>query len=560
MQFVRRTIIPDEAKSEVERFEKARSSARRLLESDMFTARSDKRDAAAELFSSQLFILDDPLVTSEIRNFIVTGLVRAEWAIADIFERRIAALRALSTDHIREATLDIDDVAERLYTGLNVFDSQVKFPQGAVIVASELRTSTIVRFRESAVAGLVTEHGGWTSHSSILAREYGIPSVSGIENALRIFQDGVELAVDGFSGEVIIEPAASTLRSLSRKYSSSASTDVDLPLIADGPAATLDGRPVTLRTNTTSAEMLGIAMEHGARGIGLYRSERLIGKFGRLPSEQEQFEAYCEIGEITGADGLRVRIFDVDAESLPGFGGTRQRNPALGMRAVRLGFRNRSLLNQQLRALLRASAIVEIDVVVPMVTGVAEIVALKRMLQEMRAQLEDDGIPCGLLKVGAMIEVPSAVTVVDQIAVESDFLCLGTNDLVQYLLAVDRDNENVSEWFRTLHPAVLRSVKSVIDTCRQLQKHLIVCGEMAGSPFYVPVLIGLGATDLSMSPRAVGNVRRVITGIAFEESAALAKAIEALTTADAVEARVLETARKNWPHLYPEGFLERPFS
>jgi phosphotransferase system enzyme I (PtsI) len=219
--------------------------------------------------------------------------------------------------------------------------------------------------------------------------------------------------------------------------------------------------------------------------------------------------------------------------------------------------RKPELLVPQIRALLRAAYDRSVSIVVPMVSGTSEIDRVREIVSAQKRSLEKEGTKVGTPQFGAMIEIPSSALVADQVAAASDFVCLGTNDLAQYVLAADRDNEAVSEWFRTLHPAMLRIVKSVIDSCKKAGKSLVVCGEMAGSPFYVPVLIGMGATELSIGPKSIGPVRRVIAGVAFEEAAALLRELERFSTADAIEQTVADTARRKWPHLYPDNFFER---
>jgi len=262
------------------------------------------------------------------------------------------------------------------------------------------------------------------------------------------------------------------------------------------------------------------------------------------------------VANAIGGDALRVRTFDIDADQFLDATTQRQKNPALGLRAIRLGMVNQDLLIPQIRALLRASYDRNVGIIVPMVTGTSEIAAVRQIIEKESEQLALNGVSIGSPAVGAMIEIPSAVLVADQLANACDFLCLGTNDLAQYLLAADRDNESVSPWFRTLHPAMIKAVGHVIKSAVDASKPLTVCGEMAGSPFYVPVLIGLGAIELSMNPGSIEAVSKVVAGIAFEEAVKLVSEIEGLTTPDDIEAAVKSTALGKWAHLFSSGFLE----
>ena len=556
-QFYRRDVPASEVEFEIARYIKAVDQARNSLAVEIERAGPGSGSPVEALLESHLLILDDPQFVSKIRNSISSELVNTEWAIQNAVNEYTSHFKNNSDQHLREKYLDLEDVAERLLAAVAGDSDEVRFERGSVIAASELRASTILRFHEDGIAGIVTEHGGWTSHASIIAREFEIPSVTGIPHLFRNVFNGLSVAIDGFRGEVIFDPARATLDEIKVRSEERSDVGAEKSTSNIGNTNTLDGRSITVRTNTGSVESYEIAKERGAKGIGLYRSEGLIGKFGRIPTEDEQAEEYRHIALVTNNDGVRVRTFDIDSDLYVDTAFGRQRNPALGLRAIRLGFHKSEILIPQLRALLRASHETNISVVVPMITGAAEIVSVREIIKEQSQELKRAGTPVGNPTVGAMIEIPSAAILADQLASVSDFLCLGTNDLAQYVLAADRDNESVSEWFRTLHPAMLRLVRSVIEACKSVKKQLIVCGEMAGSPFYVPVLIGMGADDLSIGPKSIDAVRRVIAGIAFEEAANLVRNISGFSTADEVERFVAENAKQNWPHLYPSGFFEQ---
>ncbi len=292
------------------------------------------------------------------------------------------------------------------------------------------------------------------------------------------------------------------------------------------------------------------ARRFGAQGIGLYRSEFLFNQFKGFPPEQEQIKAYRKIAQLVGADGVRIRTFDLSVVQLFDESAEKEQNPALGLRGIRLGLSHKKEFRLQIRALLQASADSFIDIVLPMISDVSEILSAKKILKQEKELLKKKGIRFGNPRLGAMVEVPSAVLMIEEIAGEVDFFCLGTNDLVQYLLAVDRDNEAVADWFRTLHPAVLRAIKTVLQAAENNDIPIIVCGEMAGSPFYVPILIGLGATDLSMNVNSILRVRRIISGIAFEEAQEIVKKLEVFKTSDEVEDYVHNSFQEKWSHLF----------
>jgi phosphotransferase system enzyme I (PtsI) len=277
----------------------------------------------------------------------------------------------------------------------------------------------------------------------------------------------------------------------------------------------------------------------------------LFNQYKGFPTENEQARVYREIAEIVGEESVKIRTFDLSAEQFLDGTEKKEKNPALGMRSIRYSLTNKKHFRTQLRAILQASFEKNVDIILPMVSDVSEIIETKKILEEEKARLKKKGINSGNPHLGAMIEVPSAVFTIDEIAAESDFLCLGTNDLVQYLLAVDRDNETVADWFQTLHPAVLRAIKMVLDAAETHKIPSIVCGEMAGSPFYVPILIGLGAKELSMNVNSILRVRKIIAGIAFEEAGDLCKRIESCRTSREIEELVQQNIREKWAHLFP---------
>lgn len=554
-QYVRSKIETGDVQVERDRFERALQTAVASLRKEIERIDHRSHTALADILDSQLLLIEDASISKQVQEQIDAEKWNAEAAIQIAFDGIASRFRSSSDESFREKSLDLEDVAERLLTALGAGAESISLPRNAVVVANEVRPSTLLELVSQGAIGLIAESGGWTSHTSILAREAKIPAITGFKKLSEVFRDGDVVIVDGFAGEVVITPTEATVAA----YHSSKMPERHLgsdDVRVEEKLRTLDGREITIRTNTTSVDAYRVAAEHGAKGIGLFRSESLISQFKRLPTEDEQAAIYAAMASVVLEHPINIRTFDIDADQLDTAAFARQKNPALGLRAIRLGLKNRELLSQQTRALLRAASDRQIGMVVPMVTSISEVEAVRSVIAEQQSALQYKGIAFGELSVGAMIEVPSSVLLVDQLAAETDFLCLGTNDLAQYLLAADRDNEEVSEWFRTLHPAMLRAVKQVILASRNAQKPLTVCGEMAGSPFYVPVLIGLGATELSMNPGSIEAVRRVVAGIAVEEAVDLVKRIESLPTADAIENAVKDHAKENWPHLFVPGFLE----
>jgi len=550
-QFYRININDSQIIHEVRRFRVAVKLAAGQLAKISLPKKKEFTETRADIFAAHLLILEDKSLHSKIETFIEQEKVNAEWAVKTVTEDYIAKQKIISDERLRERYIDLEDVADRLLTALGgSARSAAVFEKNSIIVAKELKPSTLIELIESQPQAIITENGGWTSHSFILAREMDLPAVTGVKRILRLVHNGDKVIVDGFAGQVILKPEKQTVEN----YKNAADDFHRLKSVAaeitKGKLKTLDGREIIIRANLDLPKGYVQAKRSGARGVGLYRSEFLFNQFKGFPSEQEQIKAYRKIAALVGAEGVRIRTFDLSIEHLADESEAREKNPALGLRAIRLGLSHPKEFRIQLRALLQASAN-DINVVLPMVSDVAEIIQTKMILQQEKSSLRKKKIKYGDLRLGAMIEVPSAVLTIDEIVEEVDFLCLGTNDLVQYLLAVDRDNESVAESFRTLHPAVLRALKIVLRAAEKKGISVIICGEMAGSPVYVPILLGLGATELSMNVNSIVRVSRVVAAIALEETRELVGKLELCRTPDEVENAASEFYRKNWSHLFP---------
>ncbi len=510
------------------------------------------------ILDAQRAMIEDSSLLEKVEAAITGQKVNAEWAVKVVTDSYVAKYKAITDEHLRDRYIDVEDVAERLLSALGGGERSASLDKDSIIVAQELMPSTLAEQTGSHPTAIITEHGGWTSHTFILARELNLPAVTGVRNILRRVSTGDAAIVDGYNGRVVLNPTAETLDRYRLSAAQFQQINYNDVTVSESETKTLDGRQMTVRVNVDLPEIYKRAKRIGARGIGLYRSEFLFNRFKGFPTESQQYEAYREIAEFAGEDGVKIRTFDVGAEQLYEQSNGRAKNPALGLRAIRLGLANPRHLRTQLRAIVRAAYEQNIDVVIPMVSGIEEIVEVRELVKREKDGLTAKGIRSGDPRIGAMIEVPSAVLLIDEIIRETDFVCLGTNDLVQYLLAVDRDNESVSSWFRTLHPAVIRAVGSVIKACSQASMQLTICGEMAGSPFYLPLLIGMGATELSMNVNSILRVRKVISGLAYQETAALAHEAADCRTADEVEALIERHIAEKWAHLIQPERRIRP--
>ena len=536
----RRELPHDAITDELDRLRFAVGRKRANL--DLLAGSTSISDSVAGIFDPHLLILES--FVAKVEERIRNERINSEWAIDAVLQDAVARQGNVADAHLREKQLDLKDVAAGIIDELRHAD-RVELPTGSVIITREVRPSAVMDIARMAPAALITRRGGWTSHSSILARELGIPMVTGVD--LTAIGAGDTVIVNGFSGEIVIRPDERSLGSLKTDQTIERSTD--LTSDAANETKSLDGAAVTIRVNAESSIVYENARQAGATGIGLFRSEALIPNSGKMPSEDQQTEAYLAISEAVGDEGVNIRTFDIGPEMLGGVS-TAERNPALGLRSIRLSLAEPELLKAQLRAILRANRRGNISVVIPMVSGLNEIIRLRETIHE----ITDGSTP--IPRIGAMIEVPSAVLTAREIADEVDFLCLGTNDLVQYLLAVDRDNERVADWYQTLNPAVLRAIREVVNAGREAAIPVTVCGEMAGSLFYIPLLIGLGVRNLSMSANSIAAARGLIAGISTADAESIAYQVSTGRTAAEVDSALRGLYLQHWGRLFPQGFLD----
>jgi len=546
-QYFHTELTPQQIDRELLRFRASIRLAIRQLGRLGIKNEHSSAENAAGILDAHRMMLSDPVMIGEIEQKIAVDKINAEWAVKLVTDRYLAQYKSIADEKFRARYIDLEDVTERILSALGGGRRTHKvLDQGSIIVSHEINPSTLIELSEYQPVGIVTEHGGWTSHTFILARELGIPAVTGVRRPLRRIRPGDDVLVDGYRGEVVVRPTKAELQLLDR----TSSEFVDASDSVEQDLKTIDGRRIMIRANTDIPGGFEKARKSGALGIGLLRSEHTFNRFRGIPSENEQFEAYHRIARIAGDDGVRIRTFDFGSEELSDQTSPSQKNPSLGLRAIRLSLDHENQFREQLRAFLRAAFDTKIDIILPMVSDVSELLRVKTLLSEERSQLELANIAIGLPRLGVMIEVPSAVFMIEEILEEAEIICLGTNDLVQYLLAVDRDNESVAGWFRTLSPAVIRAVRKVLDASNRKGVSCVVCGEMAGSPYYVPILIGLGATELSMNPNSISRIRSLISGIAFDETPRLVRSLENCKTANEIEEINREFIAANWSHLY----------
>ncbi len=554
-QYYRVFLHPLQIEAELKRFRAAVGTAIFQLKEISRQNSAFINDTKINVFDAHLLMLEDDSLKVKIEEIIEQRKINAEWAVKIVAESFIINYKSFADVYLRERYIDVEDVSNRLLNALGGAKSNFKFEKKSVIVAREILPSTLIELSESAPKAIITEMGGWTSHSFILAREINLPAVTDVQGILRRAKTGDEVIVDGFGGQIILHPSENTIKKYQQTAAQVQQTKRRVVNAPGKKLSTLDGREIIVRANVDFIDRQISQKLTGACGIGLYRSEFLFNKFEGYPTEQEQIEAYRKIAEVAGPARAKIRTFDISPEQTSNAGKEKDKNPALGMRGIRFSVANQKYFRTQIRALLQASLNDNIDIVLPMISDVSEIILTKKILEEEKQNLRGSNIKFGKTRLGTMIEVPAAVFVIEEIAREVDFLSLGTNDLVQYLLAVDRDNGTVANWYKTLHPAVIRSIKKVLEAGENRNIPVVVCGEMAGSPVYAAILIGLGAVELSMNLNSIERVRQTISGIAFEEAAQIAKCLLQCRSADEGEELAREYFLQKWSHLFTPEIL-----
>lgn len=483
-----------------------------------------KSRLAQKLGHQHAFILDPHLLMLEDRGFLVelehairSRRINAEWAVRDITARLADAYRQVNDPYLAERAPDIEDIATRLLTILSghaTFNLS-NLDQDVIIVAESIGPSTVAELDFKRVLGFATDAGGQTSHSAIIVRALRLPAVLGLHDITRRVRSGETIIVDGSGGEAILRPTRAVARVYVEKRNKEAKLRAGPPRPAFEPARTLDGTRITLRANVELPSEVESLSLFGAEGIGLYRSEFLfLNRLPELPSEDEQYHVYRRLAEATGEAGANIRVFDLGGDKLSLEGFKHEQNPALGLRAIRLSLKVDKIFRTQLRAILRANRHGKLRVVLPLVTTIAELREAKQIIADVKTEMADAEVDHNArLPIGVMIEVPAAASMADAFAREVDFLSVGTNDLIQYLLAVDRANENVAHLYQPLHPAVLRTISNLVQAAASTRVPLELCGEMAADPMQSIALVALGIRTLSLVPASIPLIKNAVGSI-----------------------------------------------
>jgi phosphoenolpyruvate-protein phosphotransferase len=540
---VERRGVADQA-AEWQRFQAAIESAHGQLEEIFAKAESETGAEEAAIFEAHLMMLDDPELLGQVRATIEKEGLNAEAAMHDAAESYAQVLEAMDDEYLSARAADVRDVAERvLRILLGVPQSPTEELTGpAIILASDLTPSDTVLLDKSLVLGFCTAEGGRTSHTAILARGLGLPAVVGAGRDVLTISTGDSLVLDGGEGKVLVEPDDDTVAQYRTRQATIARLLEGARERADEPAVTRDGHRVEVVANIGNVEGARAALEAGAEGVGLLRTEFLYLERDHLPSEEEQYRAYRAIVDLFGDRPVILRTLDVGGDkALPYLDLPDEMNPFLGVRAVRLCLARPRLFRPQLRAALRAGVGRNLKVMFPMVAEVSEVRAARDVLEECRTELLSEGQPVAEeIEVGIMVEVPAAALMADHLATKVDFFSIGTNDLSQYTLAADRTNAAVAPMAGGFQPAVLRLVRDTITAAHAQGKWVGLCGELAGEPLAIPILLGLGLDEFSMNPPAIPLAKQIIRALTLKEAQQTAQAALALDSSEAVKTLVRE--------------------
>ncbi len=533
-----RTIGSGEVESEIGRFRDAVALVKQELTRDAESISEQLGDEHADVFLVHSMILEDRGVLEAIEGRIRTDLVNGEAAVAQEMKRLSGVLASSDDTYLRDRSFDISDIGKRVIERMLGVWAHCPLMHPMIVVASELRASDAVSMDRGRVLGFVTEHGGKESHAAILARSLGVPAIVGAPGIADLVNTGDVMAVDGERGTAILRPTPATLERLDRQREAEAREREDLGELLELPAETMDGTRIGLFANVGSVEDAREAARLGARGIGLVRTEAVFMASGSYLSEDEQYDAYRGIVEAMGGKPVTIRTLDVGGDKFVGPENPfRERNPNLGYRSIRVLLDRPELFIAQMRAILRAGAHADVRLLWPMICTLEELRGAKEVLEESKASLRRDGVPFAEnVPAGVMIEIPSAALLADRLAAESDFLSIGTNDLIQYVLAVDRGNSLVDRLYRPHDPAVLMLIARTVEGARFAGVPVAVCGEMAGDPEYVSLLLGLGVEELSVAPPRLLLAKREIRRTDLAKARSLAEQALAAGTAGEVEA------------------------
>lgn len=545
-------IDSDKIDVELQRFEEALSKTKNeIIEIQNKIAGEEFKDLA-EIFSTHLMALEDPIFTGRAREKIRSEKRNAEWIINELSIELINTLSKIDDEYLKERIIDISDINKRLIGNLQKIEKKVMsdIKEDGIIFAPDITPSETALLNRNHVMAFVTDHGGKTSHTAIMARSMDIPAIVGMDDITSYVKTGDLVIVDALHGEIIIHPTEDELAEYMKYQKDVLELERELAKLTNLPAKTLDNEEVEILGNIEIPDEMEIIKSHGAQGVGLFRSEFLFLNKD-LPDEEEQYRQFRRVIDYFSPFPVTIRTLDFGGDKIYSFVKTQMEiNPFLGCRSIRFSLKNPHLFITQLRAILRASAHGAVQLMFPMISTLEELLTVKEYLKDTMQQLEKEGIPFDKnIPTGIMVEVPSAVISADILAGHVDFFSVGTNDLVQYILAVDRGNEKVADLYNPLDISVLRYLKHMSDISKQYSIPISICGEIAGEPNYTMLLLGLGYRNLSMSSKYMYQVKKIIRSVNIKECEELASKLLSMHLTRDIEKELDSQMRSRFPDM-----------
>jgi len=548
---VHSTVPGDKIDDEVAAFLRAVVRSKEQIQSIRDGVKDQSTDHY-QILSVHLALLDDSMLVDQTVRLIRENRFKADWAFNKVLQNLLETFHRIEDKYLRERGQDLRQIGHRVLENLagRPMESVVSIKEPVVVIAHDLSPADTAQILKSPVLGFATDVGSKTSHTAITARSLGTPAVVGLERVTVEFAENETVVVDGEEGVVILRPTPEALKEYTDKQKAYALRIRDLAKFAKLPAVTKDGKTLKLLANIEFSEEADVALRSGALGVGLYRTEFLYMNRKDLPSEEEHFQTYRRIAEKFGRQPVTIRTLDLGGDKFVSqLELAEEMNPAMGLRAIRFCLRERDIFKQQIRAILRASSHGQVQMMFPMISGVGELRTALAVVEEARSELRKRRISYDRnMRVGIMVEIPSAAVIADQLAREVDFFSIGTNDLIQYVLAIDRVNEHVSYLYEPLHPAILRLIRRVVDGGHDAGIPVAMCGEMAGEPLYAYVLLGLGVDEWSMNATSIPRVKRILRkSVAYEAREFVAELLVHPTAAD-----IAGNLMKKLVELFPE--------
>ena len=548
----KRRIRPEDVAGEITRFEAALLKTRQQIQNIRNQLASSLGEADASIFDAHLLLLEDTSLIESVKDQLQSRLVNVDYAYEQVVRSFTRKMRELDDDYFRERAGDFLDVSRRVLRNLQgkVDPELHSLDAPSIVLAHDLSPSDTAGFDRQLVRGIATEAGSRTSHSAIMARSMNLPAVVGLRDTIGKFEQGVEVLIDGYEGLLIVNPTEQTKYEYGQREKLHHDVDVKLDALRETLPVTIDQRRVIVSANVEILEDLPLIKEHGAEGVGLLRTEYLFLNSDVSPTEDQQVDMYVQMAQASKPHHLIIRTLDVGGDKKRAHLGIEQEvNPFLGFRGIRYSLGRPEIFRTQLRAICRASAEGNVRMMFPMVCDLSELKAAKKMLEEVQEELRQQNVPqAQKLEVGIMIEVPSAALTADILAKHVDFFSVGSNDLIQYTLAIDRGNENVAAMYQPAHPAVLRLLQTVVEAAHRNNIWVGVCGEMAADVSVMPALIGLGIDELSAGAASIPRIKRAIQALNYEEARQLVARCVLNESAEENQRELTEMARR----LYPE--------